>query len=128
MMSTPVEEFWKRFCSVDPSVDAATPYQVWYFGNTREMAMELVGLVLSGAKTATASSVRMNELQPEAAPRPNGYSVVTDFDGDPRCIIQTAEIRHLPFEEVDARFAADEGEEIGRASCRERVESSGVVG
>jgi len=26
------------------------------------------------------------------------------------CIIQTTEIRHLPFDEVDAQFAFDEGE------------------
>ena len=26
------------------------------------------------------------------------------------CVIQTVEIRHLPFEEVDAQFASDEGE------------------
>jgi len=26
------------------------------------------------------------------------------------CVIQTTEIRHLPFEDVDAQFASDEGE------------------
>ena len=26
------------------------------------------------------------------------------------CVIQTTEIRHLPFHEVDAKFAYDEGE------------------
>lgn len=36
--------------------------------------------------------------------------VVTDFHGVPLCVIQTVEIKHLPFEEVDAQFAADEGE------------------
>jgi len=110
MRSVSVERFWDEFCSVGAIVDRATPYQVWHFGNTREMARELAELVLSGRKTATASSSDMNALHPEAAPRPDGYSVVTDFDGDPLCVIQTSEIRHLPFDEVDAGFAADEGE------------------
>jgi uncharacterized protein YhfF len=39
-----------------------------------------------------------------------GYSVVTDFDGHPQCVIQTTEVRRLPFTEVDAKFAFDEGE------------------
>jgi uncharacterized protein YhfF len=49
-------------------------------------------------------------MKPEIAPVPDGYSVVTDFDGNPLCVIQTTEIRHLPFDEVDAQFAFAEGE------------------
>ncbi len=110
MRSERVERFWAEFCSSSKEIDPATPYQVWHFGNTREMARELADLVLSGRKTATASSANMNELHPEDEPRPHGYSVVTDFDGEPMCVIQTSEIRHLPFDDVDAEFAADEGE------------------
>ena len=110
MTAATVQRFWEGFCASDPSVDSSTPFQTWYFGNSREMASELGRLVLAGRKTATASSLEMNRLQPENAPAPNGYSVVTDFDGDPLCVIRTTEIRHIPFDEVDAEFAADEGE------------------
>jgi len=110
MSAETVKEFWSRFSASNPSVDPSAPYQVWYFGNTRDMAAELVDLVLSGKKTATASSLIMNELEPHNARQPDGYSVVTDFDGEPRCVIQTAEIRFVPYAEVDAEFAADEGE------------------
>ena len=105
-----VKQFWLRFCAADPLVQPDTPFQSWYFGNTPDMATELAALVREGKKTATASSVRMNELEPGNAPVPGGYSVVTDFDGAPICVIQTAEIQHLPFEEVDEAFAAEEGE------------------
>ncbi len=110
MRSDAVDRFWEEFCAVNPAVALGTPYQIWFFGNTREMASELARLVLAGTKTATASLLAVNELNPEDAPRPDGISVVTDFDGDPVCVIQTTEIRHLPFDEVDAEFAADEGE------------------
>ena len=109
MRSEAVEQYWRAFCLAN-SVDVAEPYQVWHFGNTSEMAVELAALVLAGKKTATASSQNMNELQPDEAPQPEGYSVVTDFAGDPLCVIQTVEIAYLPFDEVDAAFAADEGE------------------
>jgi uncharacterized protein YhfF len=110
MKTNSVERFWEEFCALEPSVSTDTPHQTWYFGNTREMAVELADLVLSGRKTATASLLAMNELNPSDAPQPDGYSVITDFDGIPLCVLQTTEIRHLPFDEVDERFASDEGE------------------
>jgi uncharacterized protein YhfF len=110
MKNVAVENFWKEFCRSNSVINPETPYQVWYFGNSTEMARELARLVLAGQKRATASLVEFNELHPELAPFENGFSVVTDFEGNPRCVIQTAEIRHLPFDEVDAQFAFDEGE------------------
>ena len=104
------EKYWREFCAENPDVSFDEPYQVWFFGNTSEMAWELVELVLQGKKTATASLVEENKLNPESAPVPDGYSVVTDFEGNPQCVVQTTEIRHLPFAEVDAQFAFDEGE------------------
>lgn len=105
-----MRQFWEEFRQVNPEIAPSTSFQTWFFGNTPEMALELADLVLSGKKTATASLDEMNEKKPEMAPVPDGLSIVTDFEGHPLCIIQTTEIRHLPFDEVDARFAFDEGE------------------
>ena len=109
MTTSKVEEYWARFCRTS-GLEIDTPYQSWYFANSREMALELAELVIAGKKTATASLAKTNELIPENAPIDNGYSVVTAFDGEPLCVIQTIQIRHLPFRDVDAPFAADEGE------------------
>ncbi|MGQ0543682.1 MAG: ASCH domain-containing protein [Blastocatellia bacterium] len=106
-----VESFWRTFLDTNQQLSSETPYQAWYFGNRPDQARELAELVISGKKTATASLLETNKLEPEKAPVDNGYSVVTTFDGDPMCIIQTTEIRHLPFREVDAKFAFDEGED-----------------
>lgn len=105
------EEYWADFLKADQDVPPDTPFQVWYFGNASEMARELAALVLAGKKTATASLLETNKLQPENAPVENGYSVITDFEGEPMCVIRTTEIRHLPFKDVDAAFAFDEGED-----------------
>ena len=110
MISDSVLEYWKRFCQTASGVTFDTPYQVWYFGNSPKMAAELVDLVIAGKKTATASLAATNELEPENAPVLGGYSVVTDFDGLPKCIVQTTAIEHRRFSEVDCEFAAAEGE------------------
>lgn len=109
MSGTRAAKFWKAFTET-ARLDTDEPYQVWFFGNTAEMALELAGLVMSGKKTATASLAAVNELRPEEAPILEGYSVVTDLVGTPICVIRTTEVRHLPFEDVDAGFASDEGE------------------
>jgi uncharacterized protein YhfF len=104
-----IEDFWREFCDKS-GTNPATRYQVWFFGNSEKMAKELAELVISGKKIATASLVDFNQKYPEVAPIDDGYSVVTDINGNPLCVIQTTEIRHLPFDEVDAQFAFDEGE------------------
>lgn len=101
--------FWNDFCKMC-GVDTNESYQVWHFGNTPEMALELAGLVMSGKKTATASQALVNEIKPAEAPILDGYSVVTDFYGEPLCVIRTVEVRHLSFDKVDAHYASDEGE------------------
>lgn len=108
--SEAVQNFWLEFCGIDPEVDPRAPFQVWYFGDGPDLADELCELVLDGTKTATAALVWEAEADPDTAPFPGGYSVVTDFAGAPRCIIRTTEIRVVEFDEVDANFAFDEGE------------------
>ena len=107
--SEKIQKFWREFCEVSGE-NPEKSFQVWYFGITREMADELLQLVLEDKKTATASLVWEYEDKPEEAPVVGGYSVVTDFDGDPKCVVKTTELRVLPFNEVDEKFAFDEGE------------------
>ncbi len=105
-----VQQFWKEFVLQESEINPDESYQVWFFGNSSEMARELAELVVTGKKTATASLVAVNEITPEIAPIEKGYSVFTDFEGNPLGVIQTTEIRHIPFDEVDTQFAFDEGE------------------
>lgn len=102
--------FWRRFCESGSGAGPEEPYQVWHFGDNRELADELCELVLEGRKRATACLVWEAEFDPSNAPVQGGYSIITDFDGTPKCIIQTTEVRILPFNQVDAEFAAEEGE------------------
>ena len=104
-----VAAFWAEYCG-RAGLPAATPYQAWFFGDSPALAHQLAELVLHGPKRATAGLVACNELNPEAAPVADGYSVVTEFDGAPRCVIRTVWLDRRPLREVDAQFAWDEGE------------------
>jgi uncharacterized protein YhfF len=109
-MTQTVTEFWQEFLSAMPEIPKDTPYQTWYFGNSREMALELAQLVIGGRKTATGSLAAVNAIKPDEAPVLGGFSIVTDHDGAPMCVIKTTEITDVPFLDVDASFAHDEGE------------------
>jgi uncharacterized protein YhfF/L-amino acid N-acyltransferase YncA len=104
-----VAAFWAEFCRA-ASVPESTPYQAWYFGDSPELAHELVELVLQGPKRATAGAAWALDLEPDLGALPQGYSVVTEHDGTPRCVIRTTTLERRALNQVDAQFAWDEGE------------------
>lgn len=105
-----VRKFWEEFRRANPQIGSDTTYQIWYFGVDEKDSAELAALVLEGKKTATASLPLEYAGKPEDAPVVGGYSVVTDFAGKPLCVVRTTEVRVVPYNEVDAEFAFDEGE------------------
>ncbi|MCR9122294.1 MAG: ASCH domain-containing protein [Phyllobacteriaceae bacterium] len=106
-MNTAVERFWSRFCAAHPDA-GSEPFDVFRVGDTDESADGGADLIVSGTKTAT-SSLR-EELADIGVPFPGALSVVIDGGGQPRAIVETTEVRHRPFGEVDAQFAHDYGE------------------
>lgn len=75
------------------------------FGDSPELADQLLELVVKGAKTATCST----EDEPNMS-APGECWVVLDGRGEARCVIEITEITYRRFDDVDAAFAHDEGE------------------
>jgi uncharacterized protein YhfF len=75
------------------------------FGDGRELADELLDLVLRGVKTATCST----EDEPNTS-TPGERWIMRDGRGTPRCVIESIEVTYRRYSEVDAAFAHDEGE------------------
>ena len=93
----------------DQGVDAAG-LQTLMFGDSPELAAELLELVAGGEKTATAGLL-WRWLADEGAPPLAGQRyVVHDWSGAPVGLIENAEVRVIPFVEVDLDFARAEGE------------------
>ena len=65
--SAAVRRYWDEFCTAT-RLSPATPYQAWYFGDTPELAHELVELVLHGPKRATAGLSEFNDQMPAVKP------------------------------------------------------------
>ncbi len=84
--------------------------QVGWFGNTPDMASKLGELVRSGVKTATASLLWAWEAEGAPAPRVGDVEIVVDWAGRYLALIETTEVRIVPYRDVEAAFAQDEGE------------------
>jgi len=107
--SSTLESFWKTCCAALPDAPAAPP-EAWYFCDNEADADELGALVLAGTKTATCSLLWVYETEGEDVPQVGYWSIITNWAGDPLCVIQTVEVTIRPYDQVDARFAYDEGE------------------
>lgn len=78
--------------------------EAFQFGDSPAVADELSRLALSGQKTATCGW----PINPGV--HAGSWSVLLDGRGMPQAVIESVEVRVLPFLEVDAQFAWDEGE------------------
>ncbi len=105
-----VRQFFESFLE-STGRDPGTPLlEAGPFGDGPELADSLADLVLRGVKTATSSLLAEHRAEGDPTPRPGDLSVVTDWHGGPLCVIETTEAGIRPFDEVDADFAAAEGE------------------
>ncbi len=93
-----------------PDVHGSLVPPVWSFGDDPELADELLGLVLDGVKTGTSTALAELEAAGQPLPAKGDLSIVLDGRGRPGALIRTTEIATVPFGEVDAAFAAAEGE------------------
>ena len=88
------------------------PYEnavTFQFGDSPELADELLALVLAGTKTATCGALRdFNEQEP--VPEAGRRDVVLDGSGRPACVIETLSVLIQCFDQVDEAFALAEGE------------------
>lgn len=115
-----LDAFWKiarehAELSGVPVFSGANPVRTlrppaWGFGATPEQSDELLGLVLDGTKTATSSARADYVTQGEELPEPGMLGIVLDGAGHPRALVVTTEARIVPFDQVDADHARDEGE------------------
>ena len=76
------------------------------FGDSPELADELLELVLIGKKTATSWAASEGDKGVAVGER----WIVKDGRGRPGAILETIELERRRFGEVDAAFAHDEGE------------------
>jgi uncharacterized protein YhfF len=117
MLSPAIIAFWntarQTVPSLPPMIAGAIDADIWFFGDSQDLSMSLAELVLNGPKRATTGLIAEMAADNAALPRPGGLSLVTDFHGMPLMILRSTHVETLSFNQVDADFAAAEGEGDG---------------
>lgn len=105
-----IAEFWQRFLTATDRHPETPQPGPWSFGDSVELANELVALVLAGTKRATAGAVAEYETEAESLPQVGDFEIVTDGAMRPRAVLQFTDVRVGPLSSIDDQFAYDEGE------------------
>jgi len=83
---------------------------VGYFGDNEKDANTLAELVLKDIKRATSHSLMGLQLRKEPLPKIGDFFVVTNWNGDAKCIIRTTSVKLIPYFAIHAEHARLEGE------------------
>ncbi len=106
-----IDMFWDRFLE-KTGRDRNTKYlEVFHFELTEYWANELLKLVLEGTKRATSSSLKYFKIKGLNLPKAGDLNIVTDWNGVPRCIIETSTVTIIPFKDMTYDICKREGED-----------------
>lgn len=83
------------------------------FGDSPELSEELIGLIRSGPKRAGTSLLWAMVCDGDPMPAAGDIEIVVDHRNEPALVLQISSVRIVPFQAVDAAYAAIEGEGDG---------------
>lgn len=106
-----IDEFWQGFLNSMYKDRSLQYLECFHFELTKKAANKLLALVLTGKKQATSSSLLAYDIENNRAPQVGDYSIVTDWDGNPRCVIETTAVTILPFKDITFDVCKREGED-----------------
>jgi uncharacterized protein YhfF len=106
MENLQIEQYWQAYLAT-----RSETYTIDQFGDLPQLIDELTTLVLAGTKTATCSALWEWEAEGSHLPEMGTKTIVLDQNNQPVCIYETTEVTIRAFNQVDAQFAYDEGED-----------------
>lgn len=105
------EKMWLAYLSARSIAPEDAPgYVVECYGDSAELADELLHEVMYGTKRATSSLAKEYKQHGEPEPKAGDRWIVCDGSGEPRIIQRVVSVQRSSFFDVPAEFAAAEGE------------------
>lgn len=114
-----IQTFFNRFIEHTHRDPNARYVDVYHFELNEYWANELLRLVLIGQKKATASSYDSFKLGNETLSQKGDLNIITDFAGNPRCVVETKQITIMPFKDFTYDIVKREGEDDNLESWRQ---------
>lgn len=103
-------QFWQDFQKVNPEYKYHSIPQSYYFCDTKESADYCAQLVKDSVKTATCGAQIDYQIEGDPLPKAGELFIITDWEKIASSIIKITDVTLRKFKDVDADFAAREGE------------------
>ena len=104
------EKIWKDFISINHQYHKLKIPESFFFCDNKKDADECAELVFNRIKQATAGSLWSYEKDNTDFPKKGDLFIVTDWEGNAKAIIETTNIKQVPFNQINPEFAKTEGE------------------
>ena len=116
-----VEAFWSKVCKIHGISN--DNYHTKTFGDPRyaEYGNHVTELAIAETKRATAHLALDFELNQVARRKTGDYWIILWEDFSPACVLHLVNVEVRPFKDVDAAFAAREGEGDGSLEYWKRI-------
>lgn len=115
------QKLWNRFLENNPSASLGPTPNVGYFGDNEKDANDLAESVVKNLKKATSHSLLGLQLRKEPLPKIGDYLIVTDWNGQAKCIVKTTSVKMIPFFSINESHAQIEGEGDGTLAYWRKV-------
>jgi len=106
-----IDQFWNEFITHTGRSKETKYVAVFHFELSERLANALLDLVLKGQKRATAASLDSFKLTGDPIPKKGDLNIITDWDGVPRCVVETKQVTILPFKDMTYDICKREGED-----------------
>lgn len=94
------EDFWGAFLEQTGRPETTVMTDVTYFGDSEEESVTILEQLLSGEKTAVGHCIPAYLATKRRMPRAGDYTMVTDYYGNPCCILYTSDVTIAPMPEI----------------------------
>lgn len=104
------QDFWSAFLEQTDTPENSYCSRHTYFGTGQEEAVDILEQLLRGEKTAISHCIPHYIVTRTPMPKQGDYTMVTDFYGNPCCILKTAGVVIEPLPGLPEDIAAMEAQ------------------
>lgn len=103
-------DFWQAFLEETGTPENSYCNRCTYFGESEEASVDVMEQLLRGEKTAISHCVPHYIVTREPMPKVGDYTMVTDFYGNPGCILKCVDVVIDPIGAIPEEVAEKEGQ------------------
>lgn len=104
------QDFWAGYLEQAGLPENTYCNHYTYFGNSQEESVEILEQLLRGEKTAISHCVPYYIVTRTPMPKAGDYTMVTDFYGNPCCVLKCVDVVIDPVDQIP--------EDIARQECQ----------